>query len=259
MRLRSRTHNKVPEVTIYFWIVKVLTTGMGETTSDFFIHRVGLANKSGLAAVGLTAGVILLLCLVFQVRSSRYSAPMYWMTVVMVGVFGTMVADGVHAELGVPYLASSVFFAVALAVVFVWWNRSEKTLSIHSIHTRRRELFYWAAVLTTFSLGTATGDMTAFSLKLGFLSSGLLFACLFALPAIAYWKFHLNAVFAFWFAYIVTRPLGASFADWFAGPARLGSRSIRGLGFGYGVVSLILGAAIICLVAYLDITRKDVR
>ncbi|MEA2521834.1 MAG: hypothetical protein QOI81_1480 [Actinomycetota bacterium] len=259
MRLRSRTHNKVPEVTIYFWIVKVLTTGMGETTSDFFIHRVGLTNKSGLAAVGLTAGVVLLICLVIQVRSSRYSAPMYWMTVVMVGVFGTMVADGVHAELGVPYLASSVFFAVALAVVFVWWNRSEKTLSIHSIHTRRRELFYWAAVLTTFSLGTATGDMTAFSLKLGFLSSGLLFACLFALPAIAYWKFHLNAVFAFWFAYIVTRPLGASFADWFAGPARLGSQSIRGLGFGYGVVSLILGAAIICLVAYLDITRKDVR
>src|SRR5205085_3638158 len=138
-----------------------------------------------------------------------------------------------------------------------WWKRSEQTLSIHSIHTRRRELFYWAAVLTTFALGTATGDMTAFTLKLGFLSSAFLFAALFAVPAIAYWKFRLNGVFAFWFAYIITRPLGASFADWFAGPTQLGRQHIGGLGFGYGVVSLVLGVAIICLVAYLDVTRKD--
>jgi uncharacterized membrane-anchored protein len=149
-----------------------------------------------------------------------YQAPIYWLTVVMVGIFGTMTADGVHVKLGVPYVVSSAFFAVMLAAVFFVWHRTERTLSIRSIRTRRRELFYWAAILTTFSLGTAVGDMTAFSLHLGFFVSGLLFAALIAVPALGWWRFGLNGVFAFWFAYIVTRPLGASFADWLAAPTK---------------------------------------
>jgi uncharacterized membrane-anchored protein len=246
--------SKVPEITAYFWIIKILTTGMGETTSDYLIHRVGLSNKTGLVVVVFVAGIALGACLLVQVTTRQYQAPIYWLTVVMVGIFGTMTADGVHVQLGVPYIASTAFFAVALAVVFISWNRSEGTLSIHSIHTRRRELFYWAAVLVTFALGTAAGDMTAFSLNLGFFVSGLLFAVLFAIPAIGYRWFGLNGVLSFWSAYIVTRPLGASFADLFAAPHSLG-----GLGIGYGTVSAVLAVAIFALVAYLTVSARDVR
>jgi uncharacterized membrane-anchored protein len=184
----------------------------------------------------------------------RYEAPIYWLTVVLVAVFGTMAADGVHVQLRVPYAVSTTFFALALAAVFVVWNRSERTLSIHSILTRRRELFYWAAVLTTFALGTAAGDLTAFTLHLGFFVSGVLFAVLIAVPAVGYWWFNLNVVFAFWFAYIVTRPLGASFADLLAAPKTLG-----GLGLGYGGVSVVLAVIILGLVSYLTVTRRDVQ
>jgi uncharacterized membrane-anchored protein len=249
----ARTASKVPEITAYFWIIKILTTGMGETTSDYLIHRVGLSNTTGLVAVVFVSGLALGACLLVQVTTRQYQAPIYWLTVVMVGIFGTMTADGVHV-LGVPYVASTAFFAVALAVVFISWNRSEGTLSIHSIHTRRREFFYWAAVLVTFALGTAAGDMTAFSLHLGFFVSGLLFAGLFAIPAIGYRWFGVNGVLAFWFAYIVTRPLGASFADLFAAP-----RSLGGLGIGYGKVSAVLAVAIFALVAYLTVTARDVQ
>ena len=253
MKLERRAVSKVPEVTVYFWIIKVLTTGMGETTSDYLIHRVGLSNTVALVGVTLIAGIALLVCLLLQLASHGYVAPIYWLTVVMVSIFGTMTADGVHVKLGVPYFVSSAFFAVVLASIFLVWHRSEKTLSIHSIRTRRRELFYWTAILTTFALGTAVGDMTAFSLHLGFLVSGLLFAALIAVPAVGWWRFGLNGVFAFWFAYIVTRPLGASFADSFAAPQKL-----SGSGFGYGPVSLILGVLIVGFVGYLTITRKDV-
>ncbi len=250
----TRTASKVPEITLYFWIIKILTTGMGETTSDYLIHKVGLSNTLGLVALVVVTGLALLGCLLVQITAAAYQAPLYWLAVVMVGIFGTMSADGVHVQLGVPYIASTAFFGLALAVVFFWWNRSEGTLSIHSIRTRRRELFYWAAVLVTFALGTAAGDMTAFSLNLGFFVSGLLFLALFAIPAIGYRWFGLNGVLAFWLAYIVTRPLGASFADLFAAP-----RSLGGLGIGYGTVSALLGVAIFVLVAYLTVTAKDVQ
>jgi len=250
----TRTASKVPEITAYFWVIKILTTGMGETTSDYLIHRVGLSNTKGLVAVVVVTGVILAASLLMQVTAARYQAPLYWFTVVMVGIFGTMAADGVHVQFGVPYIASTAFFALALAVTFIWWDRSEGTLSIHSIHTRRRELFYWAAVLVTFALGTAAGDMTAFSLNLGFLVSGLLFAALFVAPAISYRWFGLNGVLAFWLAYIVTRPLGASFADLLAAP-----RSLGGLGFGYAKVSAVLAVAIVALVGYLTVTARDVQ
>jgi uncharacterized membrane-anchored protein len=254
MAHQPKTLSKVPEVTAYFWIIKILTTGMGETTSDYFIHRVGLTNTVGLLAVASVTGLALVTCLVFQVAGGRYEAPVYWLTVVLVAVFGTMAADGVHVQLRVPYAVSTTFFAVALAAVFVVWNRSERTLSIHSIFTRRRELFYWAAVLTTFALGTAAGDLTAFTLHLGFFVSGVLFAVLIAAPVVAYWRFGLNEVFAFWFAYIVTRPLGASFADLLAAP-----KTLRGLGLGYGAVSVVLAIVILGLVSYLTVTRRDVQ
>ena len=254
MVLERRTAMKVPELTAYFWIIKVLTTGMGETTSDFFIHRVGVNNTVALAGIGIATGLVLAISLTVQLVERRYVPSIYWFAVVMVSVFGTMAADAVHIEIGVPYIVSSVFFAVVLAALFVAWNASEKTLSIHSIYTRKREAFYWLVVLTTFALGTATGDMTAISLHLGYLSSGVLFAALIAVPAVGYWRFGLNGVFAFWFAYIVTRPLGASFADWLAVPPARG-----GLGLGYGPVSLMLAIVIAGFVTYLSVTGRDVQ
>ena len=236
---------KVPKITGYFWLVKILTTGMGEATSDALVHKLGPALAVPLALIALAVA------LKAQFSARGYVPWIYWTAIVMVAVFGTMAADGVHL-LGVPYIASSIFYAVVLAVVFVAWYKSEGTLSIHSVHTRRRETFYWLTVLATFALGTATGDLTAASFKLGFLTPGIIFAVVFAIPAIGYWRFRLNPVFAFWFAYIVTRPLGASFADWLGKPS-----SSRGLGLGDGTVSLVLTGLIIILVGYLSLTHTD--
>jgi uncharacterized membrane-anchored protein len=238
------TLSKVPEVTAAFWITKVLTTGMGESTSDYLVRTLG-----PLVAIPLAA-VVLVVALVLQLRVRRYLAGIYWFAVVLVSVFGTMAADVLHVGLGIPYAVSTVFFAVVLAVVFWLWRRTEKTLSIHSITTRRRELFYWATVLSTFALGTAAGDLTATGLGLGYLGSGILFAVVIALPAIAWWKFRLNAIFAFWFAYVTTRPLGASFADWMAV-----SRARGGLDWGTGPVSLGLSIVIVGFVVYLGVSR----
>jgi uncharacterized membrane-anchored protein len=239
---------KVPEVTIIFWIIKVLTTGMGETTSDYLAHTI-----NPFIAVGI-GGVCFVVALALQLWVRRYVPWVYWLAVAMVAIFGTMVADAIHIELDVPYVVSATCFAVALAVIFIVWYASEKTLSIHTISTLRRELFYWATVVTTFALGTAVGDMTATTLHLGYFVSGVLFAVLFALPAVGYWLFRLNEVFVFWFAYIMTRPLGASFADWFGRPHSLG-----GMGLGTGLISLILAVIIVGFVVYLTITHKDVR
>lgn len=254
MDTERRSRSKVPEVTALFWIIKVLTTGMGETTSDFMIHRVGVKNTAALAGVGLLAGIALAVALALQFRARRYIPWTYWLAVVMVSVFGTMAADGVHVGLGIPYVVSTVFFALALGAIFALWHASERTLSIHSIISRRREAFYWAVVVTTFALGTAAGDMTAITLHLGYLASGLLFAGLIAVPGVAFRWLGLNEVFAFWFAYVVTRPLGASFADWVAvSPSR------GGLGFGYGAVSLVLAIVIVALVGSLGRADRDVQ
>lgn len=243
-----RAARKVPVVTLLFWVIKLLTTGMGETTSDYLVFHI-----NPYLAVGLGfAGLVVALAAQFTVR--RYIAAVYWFAVVMVAIFGTMAADVIHIVLRVSYLDSSAFFLVALAVIFTVWYASEKTLSIHSITTRRRELFYWAAILATFALGTAVGDMTASTLGLGYLDSGVLFAVLFALPALGYWLLGLNEIFAFWFAYILTRPLGASFADWFGKP-----RSFSGLGLGTGPISLVLAVIITALVGYLSVTKVDAQ
>jgi uncharacterized membrane-anchored protein len=235
--------SRVPEVTAIFWVTKVLTTGMGETASDFLVRRI---NPFLAVAMGAMAFAV---ALTLQLRARRYVPWVYWLAVSMVSVFGTMAADVVHIGFGVPYVVSTVFFAFALAAVFAVWYASERTLSIHSIDTPRRELFYWATVLTTFALGTAAGDMTASTMKLGYFASGVLFAVVIAVPAIAHWRFGLNPIVAFWFAYIVTRPLGASFADWLGVPA-----SRRGLDLGTGPVTLALAAAIAILVGYLTRT-----
>jgi uncharacterized membrane-anchored protein len=242
----GRAVSKVPQITAFFWIVKVLTTAQGEATSDYLVHRF-----NPVAAVGVAA-LVLAVSLILQFRVRRYVAWVYWLAVVMVAVFGTMVADGVHITLGVPYAVSTIVFAVVLAVIFVAWYATEKTLSIHSIYTRRREAFYWVTVMATFALGTAAGDMTAATLGLGYLASGILFAVVIAIPAIGYWRLGLNSVVAFWFAYIVTRPLGASFADW------LGVPPSHGLGLGRGPVALGLTFVIIGFVWYLAVTRRDV-
>jgi uncharacterized membrane-anchored protein len=221
------------------------TQSMGESSSDYLVYHINPYIAVILGGVGL------LVSLVLQLLIRRYVPWIYWLAVTMVAIFGTMAADVIHIVLGIPYLASTVFFAVALAIIFAIWYASEKTLSIHSINTPRRELFYWAAVLATFALGTAAGDMTAATLGLGYFASGVLFAVLFAIPALAYRLFGLNEIVAFWFAYIMTRPLGASFADWFAKPY------LGGLGLGDAIVTFVLTILIIGFVGYLTVTRKD--
>lgn len=231
--------SKVPEVTTVFWVIKILTTGMGETTSDFLVHRI-----DPLIAVAI-GGVCFLISLGVQFFRPRFNVWIYWLAVVMVSIFGTMAADVLHVGLGIPYWISTTFFTVSLVVIFAAWFWSERTLSIHSIYTKRREFFYWATVLTTFALGTAAGDMTASSLGLGYFVSGLMFAVVIAIPALAYWKFGLPEIPAFWFAYIVTRPLGASFADWMGV-----SHERAGLDWGTGPVSLVLSILIFIFVGY---------
>jgi uncharacterized membrane-anchored protein len=244
--LDQRLLKKVPELTIYFWVIKVLTTGMGETTSDFFVHRYNPY------VVVVVSAAVLAVTVFWQLWWRQYNPWVYWLAVSMVAVFGTMAAGIVHVYMGVPYVLSATGYAAAVTVIYVLWFLSEKTLSVHSIYTRRREIFYWAAVLGTFAMGTAVGDMTAVSFHLGFFASGVLFAVVIAIPGIAYRWIHLNEIAAFWFAYIITRPLGASFADWLAVPSTQG-----GLDFGKGAVSIVLWLLIIAFVAYLAISHKD--
>jgi uncharacterized membrane-anchored protein len=234
---------KVPAVTALFWIIKVLTTGMGETASDWLAHRLPPPVAVGLGAIAFAAALIL------QLAVRRYVAWIYWTAVVMVSVFGTMAADVLHVGLGIPYVVSTVFYLVVLAGVFVVWWRTEGTLSVHSITTRRRELFYWAAVLTTFALGTAAGDLTATTFGWGYLASAIVFAVAIAVPAVAHRGGRLGPVAAFWTAYVITRPLGASLADWMGLPAGRG-----GLGLGTGTTTLLWLGAIVILVAYLSVT-----
>ena len=237
---------KVPQITVYFWIVKLLTTAMGESTTDYFVFQINPYVAVIVASIGL------LVALVLQLRARRYVPWIYWLAVVMVAVFGTMAADVLHVVLGIPYVVSTVFFASALTVVFVAWYATERTLSIHTIYGGRRELFYWAMVMATFALGTAAGDMTAATLGLGYFPSVLLFVVLFAIPGLAHWLLGFNPVAAFWFAYVVTRPLGASFADW------LGKPILGGLGLGDGKIALVLGTLIVAAVGYLSASRVDV-
>jgi uncharacterized membrane-anchored protein len=238
--------SKVPEVTAWFWIVKILTTAMGEAVSDWSVRTINPYAAVGIGFIAFAVAIILQ----FSVR--RYMTWVYWTTVAMVAVFGTMVADSLHVGLGIPYIVTAPAFFAAVLVTFAIWYRVEGTLSIHSITTPRRELFYWATVCATFALGTATGDLTAATFHLGYLTSGLLFLALIAIPAAAY-RLGFNAVASFWIAYILTRPIGASFADFFGFPKQSG-----GMGIGHGPVSLVTAVLVLVCVTYLAATRTGV-
>jgi uncharacterized membrane-anchored protein len=238
---------KVPEVIALFWVVKILTTAGGEATSDF------LKNWGNIKGGG-TEVLLFAIGLVLQFGTRRYRAIAYWFLAYAIAIFGTGVSDFLHLDVNVPYAGTTALWAVVLGVIFLVWHRTERTLSIHSITTQRRECFYWATVFATFALGTALGDFTATALNLGYLASGIIFSVLILIPAVAWWKFGLNAVVAFWCAYVVTRPLGASYADYISKPP-----SLSGIGFGDGATALVFTVAVAILVLYLAVVRPDIQ
>jgi len=240
--------SKVPQITAFFWIIKILCTTVGETASDFLNVNLNL----GLTGTSIAMGLLLAVALVVQLRATKYVPGLYWTVVVLISVFGTLLTDILTDTLDVPLEASTIVFSVALAATFAVWFAGEKTLAMHSIFTRRREVFYWLAILFTFALGTASGDLMAERLGLGYLVTGLIVLAVIAI-VVAGWSFGLDAVLAFWIAYILTRPLGASIGDYLTQPAANG-----GLALGAMVTSLIFTAAIVLTVIFLSVTRKDV-
>lgn len=237
---------KVPEITLSFWIAKILSTAMGEATSDFFVFH----TNPYLAVLG--GGLGFVAALLLQFRTRRHTPAVYWLLVVMVSIFGTMVADVVHVVLGVPYAISTAAFAICLLAILWSWNALERSLSIHTVQTPRREAFYWATVIATFALGTAAGDLTAATFGMGYFNSAILFTVLFILPGIAYLALGLNEVTAFWAAYILTRPMGASFADWFDKPV-----STSGLGYGTPAVAAVLSLAVGMAILYICLRHRQ--
>jgi uncharacterized membrane-anchored protein len=238
---------KVPEIILLFWVVKILTTAGGEATSDYlrmYGNIKGGAIEVGLFAVGL----------VWQFGTRRYRAFSYWFLAFAIAIFGTGVSDFLHLDVHIPYAGTTLMWAAVLVAIFALWYRSEGTLSIHSITTQRREAFYWATVFATFALGTALGDFTATSLNLGYLGSGVLFTVVFFLPLFAWWRFGLNSIVAFWLSYVVTRPLGASFADYMSKP-----HSLSGANLGDGPTAIIFAVAVLVLVSYLAIAKPDIQ
>lgn len=238
---------KVPEVIFVFWVVKILTTAGGEATSDYF-------KTWGNIGGGGAEVALFVIALVVQFGTRRYRAFAYWFLAYAIAIFGTGVADFLHLDVKIPYAGTTLLWAVVLIAVFWIWNHSERTLSIHSVTTQRREAFYWATVFATFALGTALGDFTAQALGLGYLASGFLFGVLILIPALAWWRLGLNAIAAFWLSYVMTRPLGASFADYISKPHRL-----SGIGFGDGPTAVVFTVAVAVLVAYLAIARPDIQ
>jgi uncharacterized membrane-anchored protein len=240
--------NKVPEITIYFWIIKILCTTVGETAADFLNTNL----KLGLTNTTLLMGVLLIITMVFQFRARKYVPGLYWLAVVLISIVGTLITDNLTDNFGVALTTTTVIFAIALAVTFAVWFASEKTLSIHTIYTRKREAFYWAAILFTFALGTAAGDLVSEKMNLGYVVAALMFGALIALVTVAHFGVRLNAVLAFWIAYILTRPFGASIGDYLSQPSGDG-----GLGLGTVVTSALFLVTILALVIYLAVTRKD--
>lgn len=241
--------SKVPEVTLFFWVIKILATTVGETAADFLIFNlhIGLTNTS------ILMGVLLAGALVVQFMQRRYMPWTYWLAVVSLSIFGTLITDNLTDNFGVALTTSTAFFSVALIATFAGWYASEKTLSIHSIFTTRREAYYWLAILFTFALGTAAGDLVAEQLGLGYGISALIFAAIIAAVTLAHYALKLNAIWAFWIAYVLTRPFGASCGDLLSQPISNG-----GLGFGTIGTSSVFMAIIVGLVAYLAVTKQDV-
>lgn len=247
----NTTHllNKVPQITIFFWVIKILCTTVGETGADFLNTNLNL----GLTITSIIMAVFLAAVLFFQMRAKLYKPSIYWLSVVLLSVVGTLITDNLTDNFGISLKVTTLLFSIALAISFAWWYAVEKTLSIHSIYTLRRESFYWLAILFTFALGTASGDLVAETFSVGYLLSALLFGGLIALTYAAYRYFKLNAVLAFWVAYILTRPLGASIGDFLSQDKDSG-----GLALGTTITSILFLAVILGTVVYLTRTRKDV-
>ncbi len=240
--------NKVPAVTLFFWIIKVLATTVGETAADYLNITLGM----GLTVTSYIMAAILLIVLVFQFRDKKYVPGIYWGAVVLLSIVGTLISDNLVDNLGVALSTTSIIFGSALIVVFVWWYLSEKTLSVHKIDTTRREFFYWFAILFTFSLGTSAGDLISESSGMGYAYATLLFAGAIGLIFLAYKYLKMNSILAFWLAYILTRPLGASLGDLLSQKVKVG-----GLGLGTTVTSIVFLLTILTLVIYLTIHRKN--
>ena len=241
--------NKVPEITLYFWVIKVLCTTVGETASDYLAGNLNL----GLTKTTFITGALLIAVLIAQFRLTRYVAGVYWTGIVLISVVGTQITDNLTDNLGVSLVTTTIVFSVALAIVFAIWFASERTLSIHTIYTTKREGFYWLAVLFTFALGTAAGDLTAERLNVGYAWSLVLFAGAIAVVVALHYGVGLNAVASFWIAYILTRPLGASTGDLLSQ-----ARHVGGLGLGTTVTSMIFLVAILVVVSFLSVTKRDV-
>ncbi len=239
--------NKVPEVTIFFWIIKIMATTVGETAADFLASNLGL----GLSATSLIMAALLAVVLVFQFRARRYIPSIYWLAVVLISVVGTLISDNLVDNLGVSLLTTTIAFSIALAATFAAWYASERTLSIHTIHTTRREAFYWLAILFTFALGTSAGDLVSEGLSLGYLVAALMFGALIGIITFAYYTFNLNAVLAFWMAYILTRPFGASIGDYLSQTPKHG-----GLGLGTTGTSVLFLATILGVVTYFSYNER---
>jgi uncharacterized membrane-anchored protein len=251
--------NKVPEVTLCFWLIKVLCTTVGETFADNLNEKLGL----GLTNLSYLMAAALAVVLVVQFRTRRYIPAVYWLAVVLISVVGTLITDNLTDNAGVSLVTTTVVFSVVLAAVFAGWYASERTLSIHSIFTPRREAWYWLAILFTFALGTAAGDLTAERLDVGYWKSALLFAAAIAVVTAVHYslkgrsgtdraRHDTNAVLAFWLAYILTRPLGASLGDYLSQPKDAG-----GLNLGTVRTSYLFLGAILALVVYLTVARRD--
>jgi uncharacterized membrane-anchored protein len=247
--LTKKILNKVPKITLYFWIIKILCTTVGETAADFLNTNLNL----GLTGTTLVMGVLLLVALFFQFKSRRYLPAYYWVAVVLISVVGTLITDNLTDNLGISLITTTVVFAVILAAVFAIWYWVEKTLSIHEIDTTRREAFYWLTILFTFALGTASGDLLAETFKLGYALSAVIFGGMIGVVYIGYKYLNLNGILAFWIAYILTRPLGASIGDLLSQSTKDG-----GLGLGTAITSAIFLGAILLTVIFLTRTKKDV-
>ena len=238
---------KVPEVTLYFWVIKILCTTVGETAADFLNANLNL----GLTGTSLVMGILLALALFFQFRSKKYVPEIYWLAVVLISVVGTLITDNLTDNLGIKLEVTTLIFALALTMTFTVWYLSEKTLSIHTINTVRREIYYWLAILCTFALGTAAGDLLAERFDLGYLLSAVIFAGGIAAVYAAY-NYKLNAIFSFWIAYILTRPLGASLGDYLSQ-----SQQVGGLGLGTVATTIVFLTTIVATVVYIAATKLD--
>ncbi|MDA8084780.1 MAG: hypothetical protein M0024_14080 [Nitrospiraceae bacterium] len=242
--------SKVPEVTIIFWAIKVMGTTIGETAADFLSANLGL----GLTGTSFIMGGLLAVSLFIQLRSRKYVPWIYWTTVVLISIVGTLITDNLVDNFGVPLQLTTTIFGFATASIFALWYRSEKTLSIHSIYTLKRELYYWVAILFTFALGTAAGDLSAEGLRLGYAVSALVFSVLIGAVTVAHYRFRVNAIATFWLAYILTRPLGASCGDLLTQSAANG-----GLGLGAATISILYLLTITGLVVYLTLIQNKIQ